>query len=236
MIAVAAFVWFVLPDEDSLASILQDAGYFELVPPSTFHGPGTINTVESLSNGKVQLHPTCNLDEAILARWTLESRTVERRLRQGISRSFDISAKVRDYLAQAGMAERTTNVDITFEQVSILLMTGETLNRIQQEVIKGSCQEVIVWNLNAGGLVCQTEAVLKADVRYEIGFRNEVSASERAKLTRDLAAEFQITVDQDDHDRIVGEGLFFGVKFWPRGIVRNDPRTGSTDCRAALGR
>ena len=61
-----AVVWFTWPQEKTLTDILLKSGYYENIPPTTLSGPGTINTVEFLSNGKVALHPTCDVTPELL--------------------------------------------------------------------------------------------------------------------------------------------------------------------------
>jgi len=66
---VIVAVWFTWPRQGkgTITAILLETGYFEIVPPTTFGGPGTINTIEFLSNGKVEMHPTCDVEPGFLA-------------------------------------------------------------------------------------------------------------------------------------------------------------------------
>ncbi|MGY3462069.1 hypothetical protein ACVWW5_007519 [Bradyrhizobium sp. LM3.4] len=90
----------------TITAILSETGYFEVVPPSTFGGPGTINTIEYLSNGRLELHPTCDIDPTLLTGKIQRSRTVDRDLKQSLEKKLDVSAQVRDKLsAVAGMQQ-----------------------------------------------------------------------------------------------------------------------------------
>ena len=92
--------------KQTITAILSETGYFEVVPPSTFGGPGTINTIEYLSNGRLELHPTCDIDPALLADKIRKSPTVDRDLKQSLEKNLDVSAQVRDKLsAVAGMQQ-----------------------------------------------------------------------------------------------------------------------------------
>src|SRR5437879_13647654 len=70
------FIIVLQPDEN-LTNILQSFGYLEMIPPSNFHGPGTINTIEAISVNKIKLHPTCEMDGQSLASLTRSSLTVD---------------------------------------------------------------------------------------------------------------------------------------------------------------
>ena len=76
LVMVAAWVGFPRK-KHTITAILSETGYFEVVPPSTFGGPGTINTIEYLSNGRLELHPTCDVDPTLLADKIRKSPTVD---------------------------------------------------------------------------------------------------------------------------------------------------------------
>lgn len=85
LVMVAAWVGFPRK-KHTITAILSETGYFEVVPPSTFGGPGTINTIEYLSNGRLELHPTCDIDPALLADKIRKSPTVDRDLKQSLEK------------------------------------------------------------------------------------------------------------------------------------------------------
>ncbi|MGD5712543.1 hypothetical protein QUT19_22670, partial [Xanthomonas citri pv. citri] len=80
--------------KQTITAILSETGYFEVVPPSTFGGPGTINTIEYLSNGRLELHPTCDVDPNLLVNKIQKSRTMDRDLKQSLEKKLDVSAQV----------------------------------------------------------------------------------------------------------------------------------------------
>src|SRR6266702_1776147 len=89
---VIVAVWFMWPRQghDAIAAILLETGYFEIVPPTTFSGPGTVNTVEFLSDGKVKLHPTCDVEPGFLSDKIQKSLTVHRELRRSIEQKLAV--------------------------------------------------------------------------------------------------------------------------------------------------
>ncbi len=95
---VIVAVWFTWPRQGkgTITAILLETGYFEIVPPTTFGGPGTINTIEFLGNGKVEMHPTCDVDPGLLADKIQKSQTIDRELKQSLEKTLDVSAEVRE--------------------------------------------------------------------------------------------------------------------------------------------
>src|SRR5262249_37080982 len=100
-----------------------------------------------------------------------------------------------------------------------LLITDESLISARRALVKGECEDAIIENISNGGIVCQTRAVLEADVVYEINYDDTVSIGERAKLTSEAAAKLNLDARQDADNRISGHQLFFGVKLAPNPIV-----------------
>ena len=69
-----------------------------MTPPSRLFGPGTIATVEKLSDGTLQLLPTCIMnDGALPGMWDI-SPTTERRGGSEDDETFDSSAKALDFV------------------------------------------------------------------------------------------------------------------------------------------
>jgi hypothetical protein len=213
------------------SSLLEAQGYIEVVPPSNFYGPGTINTIETLSGGKFSLHPTCNIDPSLISKTTIESRTIDYSLNQALSKHFDISAKIKNLLSSASQAQ-AKNIDISFRNVSILMMSDESLWNLRRQLITNECQEAIALNIQHGGIVCQTEAVIKADVVYDISYNEKLNVEDLAKLTKEIAQKLQLEADSHGGNSITGKGLFYGIRLDQNGIILNtSPEASATDCR-----
>ena len=60
--------------------------------------------------------------------------------------------------------------------------------------------------------MCQTRAVLEADVIYEIEYNDKVAIGERAQLTAEVAAKLKLDAREDSTNRVSGRQLFYGVK------------------------
>ena len=218
---VIVAVWFTWPRQgkETITAILLETGYFEIVPPTTFGGPGTINTIEFLNNGKVEMHPTCEIEPGFLIDKIQKSQTVDRELKQSLEKKLDVSAEVREKLAAVTGITQISSINLKLENTNILLITDESLISARHALLKGECEDAVIENVSNGGIVCQTRSVLEADVMYEIKYSDTVSIDERAKLTSEVAAKLNLDARQDADNRISGHQLFFGVKLAPKPIV-----------------
>ena len=222
---VIVVVWFTRPQEKTLTDILLESGYYENVPPTTFSGPGTINTVEFLSNGKVALHPTCDVTPDLLAGKIQKSQTIDRDLRQVLEKQLDVSGEIREKLAAAAGLSQINSIHLKLENANVLLITDEALLSARDALLKGRCEDAIVLNISNGGMVCQTRAVLEADVIYDIEYSNKVSIGERARLSAEAAAKLKLDAHQDSENRISGRQLFYGVKLASNPILLGSSAT-----------
>ena len=218
---VIVAVWFTWPRQGkgTITAILLETGYFEIVPPTTFGGPGTINTIEFLSNGKVEMHPTCDVEPGFLADKIQKSQTIDRELKQSLEKTLDVSAEVRDKLEALAGISQISSIHLKLENANILLVSDESLISARHALLKGECEDAVIENVSNGGIVCQTRSVLEADVIFEIKYDDTVSIGERAKLTSEAAAKLNLDARQDADNRISGHQLFFGVKLAPKPIM-----------------
>jgi hypothetical protein len=235
IVAVGFFIWFLWPTGETVADFLQPFGYLEIVPPSNFHGPGTINTIEIISDKRIKLHPTCEMDTQILTHLTRTSNTVDRDLVQKLSKSFNISAQIKKIISLEIAEDQAKDIFISLKDVKILNISDEALHKLQRQFVKDDCQEAIAFNLRNGGVVCQTQAAIEADVVYKILYKENVSVSEQGKLTKNIASKFNIEAGQDTVDEVIGKRLFYGVKLAPYGILLNSPDVKPANCRVQHG-
>jgi hypothetical protein len=207
-----------------------------MLPPSHFHGPGTINTIEVTSDNRIKLHPTCDMDAQLLANLTQVSSTVDATMVQKLNKSYNLTSQIKSILTSEIADKQVKDIFIQFNDVKIRLISEDHLLELQEKFINGTCQKVIEWNLRNRGTVCQTQAVLEADVVYTIVYAEHVTASEQAHTTSTVTAQSQVQLEtkEDKKDQIIGKGLFFGVQLAPQGIFFNTPDAKSADCRGVL--
>jgi hypothetical protein len=198
--------------DDGISVVLKDSGYFELRPPSRLAGPGTINTVETLSDGSLRLHPTCTMDKDVLASLWQESDTVDRHLVTSVTNAFDAMADALSLIAAHATGNQVKKVAISFQNMRIVTISDENIYKLRGDYLKGGCEQAVIGNLHAGAKVCQTEEVLEADLVYRISFADDVDVDEKAKLAEELTGSVKLDVDNTSEDEMRGNDLYFGVK------------------------
>ena len=230
---VCVSAWFMQPigNTHALANLLGDQGYWEIAAPADFYLPGTINTIEVRSDGKIELHPTCTIDPELLAKVTIRSRTIDRDLARRLDRKFDVSAQLQDLVSAGIGGNKGAKLNMSFRNSGILTVTDEDLWRLQREVVKEACREAIEWNINNGGRVCQTRSALRGDLVYDVLYGEGISVEQKGKLTAELAATLKVSADEQRTDRMLGNGLIYGVKLLPAGITLDTPDAKLVDCR-----
>jgi hypothetical protein len=164
---------------------------------------------------------------------TVKSRTVDRTLTERLNKKFDLKGQMQDLVSAGLGGNKTKGLEMSFHNSSILDLTDEDLLQVRREIIKGDCQEAIALNINSGARVCQTRSALRADLIYDITYQRGLSVGEQAKLTADAAATLKLNADQGRTDRLTGNGLIYGVRLMPDGILLNTPNAKPTDCQVS---
>src|SRR6476660_5779013 len=151
---VGGLIWFAapFPKEFTLTDLLREQGYWEAVPPAEYYLPGTINTLEVESDGRIALHPTCKINPELLSKITLQSRTVDRSLAEKLSKKFVVTDKIKDFLPIEIRGAKARSLDLSLRNSNILQTTDEELIQIQREVVTGACQEAIEINIKNGAI------------------------------------------------------------------------------------
>ena len=231
--AISVAIWYLQPlsNGPALANLLEDQGYWEIASPAEFYLPGTINTIEVRSDGKIELHPTCTIDPELLAKVTIKSRTIDRDLARRLDRKFDASVQVQELVSAGIGGNKSAKLNMSFRNSGILTVTDEDLWRLQREVVKEACREAIQWNINNGGRVCQTRSALRGDLVYDISYGEGISVEQKGRLTAEMAATLKLAADQERADRMLGNGLIYGVKLLPAAITLDTLDTKVPDCR-----
>jgi hypothetical protein len=233
-IVASGFFWWKVLFGETPEPIFGRLGYLEMVPPSNFSGPGTINTIEVTSDKKLNLLPTCETNEQALSGMVKASATVDITVVQKLNKSYDISSQIKSVISEISDS-RVKDIFIELKNVKILFISDDHLLELQEKFINEErCQKAIEWNLRNNTTVCQTKSVLEADIVYRIAYKEHVSVSDRENVTRNVAAKFQGGIQAVQEDQILGKGLFFGVRLVPHGILLNTPDIKPADCRGVL--
>ena len=200
-----------LPDKGGVPTAIDKAGYTELTPPSRLFGPGTISTVETLPDGSLRLHLTCNMDEDALAKLRRQSPTVDQSEVESVRSRYDASARAFSVVAANATDNQVKRVAFSLRDMHVVTMPDEILYQIRKQYLQGDCQAVIVGNLSAGAKVCQTADVLQADIALSMDFSDKVSVAERAALEQKALGSIELDFDGTRLASMQGDDLYLGV-------------------------
>jgi hypothetical protein len=229
MVAATAWYMFPRPGRAAVTAIINDAGYLGIVPPNTFNGPGTINTVEFLDGQQVRLLPTCDAHPELLVDKIQKSPTIDRDWQLSIEKKLSASEEFRDKLNAGAGINEISSIHLKLENTTLLSISDESMLVARKALLKDACEDAVLLNISSGGLVCQTRSVLEANLVYEISYKDTVSVEERAKLTSAVAAKLNLDASAQATDRISGAQLFFGVILAPNAIIAG-PKPGTLKC------
>ena len=177
--------------DDQLRRIVEKYGYSAVTPPSRLFGPGTFTTVEKLSNGTLQLRPTCIMDDGTLAAKWSKSPTVDESLVSAIEQTFASSAKALDSIESNTTGKRVKGFDFALRNIYVVTLSDEGLRGVRRQYLKDACEEVVIGNLRAGSAVCQSEEVLEADLVYKTNVEDEIGAGVKGGIAGRVASDQQ---------------------------------------------
>jgi hypothetical protein len=197
---------------DTPEDVLYKMGYYPIIPPSQFYGPGTFNTVEKLGDGTVALHPLCKIDKMKLKNYWEASPTTNRQFLYALEKRADVKAKILSQFASSIASDTVQNVKGSYSNSKIILMPKESLIKIQKEYLQGSCEEAVEVNLQEGGEVCQSVSVIQANIVYEVIFNDKIESDLKSKLIENTKMFLGSEVKFVGDNKIMGDDLFFAVK------------------------
>lgn len=207
LVAMLIAVGVAFAPDQTLEDALAEMGYVHIAPPTTFHGPGTFNSVETLHNGSKQLHPTCdmNFDPALWRESPTENRQIQKQL------SVGLNSVPKNLLSKLGLSgERIKDVHISLSNTQILLLSDETLLDLQKRYLKGSCEQAVIHNVENQACVGQTKAVLKADAVYTISYYDQLKNDGQLTWAKEIVST--LGMDAQSLTEKTGEGLFYGAR------------------------
>jgi hypothetical protein len=206
--------------DDQLTRIVEKYGYSAVTPPSRLFGPGTFTTVEKLSNGTLQLRPTCIMDDGILAEKWSKSPTVDESLVSAIEQTFASSAKAFDSIESNTTGKRVKGFDFALRNIYVVTLSDEGLRGVRRQYLKDACEEVVVGNLRAGAAVCQSEEVLEADLVYKTNVEDELEAGVKGGIAGRATGSIASDQRAKNHFETRGDDLFLGARVGQRHCFR----------------
>lgn len=190
------------------AGVFETAGYQVLVPHVDEQPPGYFDTVEKSTRSSVSLHRTCNIPYADIEPFIERTRTVDERITRKLTAGYEADASV---LAMDGSVslEGVQRVHVRYENSAIWYLTTESLYRIRDKYLQGSCEAAIARDLDKGLSVCQTKKVIVSDIVFEVTY-DSGTQTRIAAPAESLSAGVSAT-GSGNHD-IHGKKMFHAVK------------------------
>jgi hypothetical protein len=216
---IALGIWheFIKPDVslnpvNPVVPLLWEYGYIELVPPTRFFGPGTINTVETLPNGSLKLHPTCTMDKEVLIPLWQVSTTVNMSVAESVKNTLEAAVNAENVVTSGAAGEQIKRISVSLQNTRIITISDEDLLNVRQKHLKGTCEYAVTLNLQSGAKVCQTMEVLQADIVYRMHFADGLEIKQKFALTKLFAASLDLAAAESQTNVIRGDDLYYGVK------------------------
>ena len=213
----------VRDDEDGpIGSTVAEFGFFAVALPDTNHWPGIINSV-TLNEGRVELHQTCNVDrEKIKALFSI-AQAPDSILHYVESAKLSIKSKIISMFSSKVKGNNDKGVTVEIKNPKVFSISDDKLLEIKNTALKqDSCRGVIKDLIKSGAQICQTRAAIKGDLDYRISYKEGVSTETRGEIESDILSHFLMKEEEIGEDKTAGEGMFFAVTFYPRGITFND--------------
>jgi len=231
---VGGLSWYMAPlgKDITLADVLGEEGYWETVPPADYYLPGTINTIEVRSDGRIAVYPTCKIDPELLSKLTLQSHTIDRTFAERLNKKFAVVDWIKGLLPIDIEGDKSETLNLSLRNSTILQISDEELLQVQREVIKGSCREAIEISINSGATVCQTRSAIRGDLVYDIEHEKQGSVHVKVPSSSGL----QLEPKEGDTDRVAGQGLIYGVNFMRHGIVLDTPDAKPSECQVSFNK
>jgi hypothetical protein len=206
--------------------ILRRNGYLEIRPATALDGPGTIVTIDLRTPDYVMLHLTCNMDGKELSDFWKSSNTINTNVADQLNGEFRIAADALKQIGLTVIGNAISEIDMKFENTKIIEVSDESLYALRDKYLKGNCLKAISQLIARNNNVCVTQpvAAMEADITYDVKYSDNVSASDKAKITSGLSGALASGGETASTDQIVGKGLFVGVRLDSFCYVLNDGR------------
>ncbi len=216
IVAVVAMLWvgFGGTGGRDLQTVLNDAGFVELKPPSTLIQPGT--WVEVQSRNPLRLRTICSAESALhLTQEQLaQSGSADTSITRALSGNFKVA------LETLGVGEATATSKVV-QAAELRLSNVRLIELADDQILKNlpqrdkACAEAIKLRYdNNRNSLTMIGAVLIADAEYRFTFNGQADASAKTSAVSEFASKANLSVDinRDDSTAVIGTDLVWGVK------------------------
>ncbi len=207
-------------NSSSLDDVLKSYGFSKLVPPSQLYGPGGLvyranYDPDDARMSAVRLGYLCR-PEFSVERYTskpMESLSESSQLSSKLEGTFDLGVPVLNQLLGLNIsASAARSASVTVSNVKLYAYARDDLKAIRG-LIGSDCKSILRANIKTNNAY-QVEQVIQASVSIKIITAEQINASARSTLVRELGALGAVG-EAGDVLQTRGEALFYGVRLYP---------------------
>jgi hypothetical protein len=202
---------FLFQGCNSFNKTLNKYGFAELRPPTTLVPPGTI--VDVKEDNPMVLGIICTQVASMGTYKPPASKTQDLEFIKKVTKTFGLDAKYLKTIQGKAEYKKVKDIKMTFSNARVIQISGNAVFDHLNERTPG-CDSAIVHYQNKDREVTMVEAVLEADVVYDVVYEKEAGLNIAAenKILKGLAAELGVSYNSSGKSKISGKGLFWGIR------------------------
>lgn len=192
--------------------LVRRAGYLTTVPPTTGYGPGNIVWKKKnryISSEDVSLGYICSPGYVKFPGNPEQSSSEI--LDFAGKKDFSFSADNLKNLGLGLTAQYTSNLTLKFSNIEYQEYALDKIDDIERNLGK-ECRNILKKQRDKRNAYA-VRAAFKADLDYKITYKATATANIKAKIVKEIQAEFGLTAENSEGR--VGRGLFYGVDLEP---------------------
>ena len=209
-------------EEQGLVTLTaSEFGYFEIVPASNLHFPGTINSVTRKNDGQVHLNLTCDVDRNEVMEAARRSPVPQGQWKKLEKESISIRTIFGDIFSADAGRGKVKDKSIVINDPEILVIADDKLQAIKIKALQDpNCADVVRNLVTNGTLVCQIRAALKGDVISSTltKRKHDTSVEARERNASKNSAQISIKDGMRQARHFSMEQMFFAVRLHPHGL------------------
>ena len=203
------------PIVEPATGVFAEAGFLTLRLTLDYHAPGSLYTIDKLSDNFVNLHPTCEVDTEELAKAIQIHRTadVSGDIEQKLSAGFTVDPKNWGRLGIKIDLADVQHIQAVYSDSKVELVSTEKFRILRNAyLMRDTCFAAVKYELELGYEVCQTVAVIVSDLVYEVtrGTRSGVGLDLAVVKTPEVGG--RSTTDNRSTSKIAGNKMYHAVK------------------------
>ena len=214
IVPAIAYVVMPQPTHHDLETVIKQAGFDPLLPPSRLRGPGALYEVENGFYRKV-----CDAGSQIL-QGRIHTSPIENQVSERLeSGGFSMGGEFIEGLNAKLGGGRVTSIEFRLTDATVSEIPMSDLTEIEDNLLRQkSCDETVQRLLKANRKVCSGYAVLRATTFYKIKVASkfESDVDVRAKIMnaaqKAIEEHTQGKLQSKRADELTGENLFYGIQ------------------------